>query len=37
MNPTAPWRTFSIFIISTFSDMQAENVYNNLALDFGCS
>ncbi len=24
MSSTAPWRTFSIFISSTFSDMQAE-------------
>ncbi len=24
MNTTAPWRTFSIFISSTFADMQAE-------------
>jgi len=24
MNSTAPWRTFSIFISSTFADIQAE-------------
>ncbi|TRZ48361.1 DUF4062 domain-containing protein, partial [bacterium] len=24
MNPTTPWRTFSVFISSTFADMQAE-------------
>jgi len=26
MNTYTPWRTFSIFISSTFSDMQAENL-----------
>jgi hypothetical protein len=27
MNSTSPWRTFSIFISSTFWDMQAERDY----------